>query len=136
MSSHQPLVGGGVNYLLRLEGFTMFVFTLMSYEFLQFDWGQFVLLFFLPDLAIAAYIAGPRAGAICYNTTHTYILPLMLFAYGFFRNSPEVESWAIVWMSHIGFDRTLGYGLKYSKGFRYTHLRRLGHSSTESNASH
>lgn len=125
----QSTVSGGVNYLLRLEGFTMFVFTLMSYEFLQFDWGTFVLLFFIPDLALFAYIAGPRAGAVCYNATHTYILPLILFATGFFRNNVDVESWAIVWMAHIGFDRSLGFGLKYSRGFRYTHLRKLGHSA-------
>ena len=33
---------------------------------------------------------------------------------------------ALVWCAHIGFDRALGYGLKYAAGFRETHLGRLG----------
>jgi hypothetical protein len=32
---------------------------------------------------------------------------------------------ALIWCAHIGFDRTLGYGLKYAEGFGYTHLGRL-----------
>lgn len=120
-------VTGNVNWTLRLEGLAIFVFALMAYEFLGFPWGFFVLVFFVPDLAWFAYIAGPRAGAIAYNITHSYILPLMLFAYGFFVSSSEADKWAIVWVAHIGFDRFLGFGLKYARGFRYTHLGKLGH---------
>jgi hypothetical protein len=29
-------------------------------------------------------------------------------------------------MAHIGIDRALGYGLKYSAGFGFTHLGRIG----------
>jgi hypothetical protein len=29
-------------------------------------------------------------------------------------------------MAHIGMDRALGYGLKYQKGFGFTHLGRIG----------
>lgn len=29
---------------------------------------------------------------------------------------------ALIWFAHIGFDRALGYGLKYPLGFRVTHL--------------
>jgi hypothetical protein len=32
----------------------------------------------------------------------------------------------ILWLAHIGFDRSLGYGLKYSSGFKHTHLGILG----------
>ncbi len=32
---------------------------------------------------------------------------------------------ALVWLAHIGFDRFLGYGLKYPSGFKDTHLQRL-----------
>jgi hypothetical protein len=28
--------------------------------------------------------------------------------------------------AHIGIDRALGYGLKYSTGFGFTHLGRIG----------
>ncbi len=31
-----------------------------------------------------------------------------------------------VWISHIGFDRALGFGLKYAAGFGHTHLGLIG----------
>jgi hypothetical protein len=33
---------------------------------------------------------------------------------------------AAIWAAHIGFDRMLGYGLKYSSSFNDTHLGRIG----------
>ena len=33
---------------------------------------------------------------------------------------------ACLWAAHIGFDRGLGYGLKYPSGFADTHLGRIG----------
>jgi hypothetical protein len=29
---------------------------------------------------------------------------------------------ALIWVAHIGFDRALGYGLKYATAFKHTHL--------------
>jgi hypothetical protein len=36
---------------------------------------------------------------------------------------------ALIWLAHIGFDRALGYGLKYSAGFSFTHLGRIGRAT-------
>lgn len=33
---------------------------------------------------------------------------------------------ALIAVAHIGFDRALGYGLKYSSAFTHTHLGRIG----------
>ena len=33
---------------------------------------------------------------------------------------------ALIWAAHIGFDRALGYGLKYPTAFSDTHLGRIG----------
>ena len=121
-------VTGNLRWLMRLEGLAIFLFALMAYQFLGFAWGFFVLLFLLPDLALIAYFRSPSAGAFAYNITHSYILPLLLFAYGFFVSSSDADRLAIIWIAHIGFDRALGFGLKYSKGFRYTHFGKLGHS--------
>lgn len=33
---------------------------------------------------------------------------------------------ALIWINHIGVDRLLGFGLKYSDGFAFTHLGRVG----------
>ncbi|RYY03154.1 MAG: DUF4260 family protein [Gammaproteobacteria bacterium] len=120
-------VTGDLRWLLRLEGLAIFAFSLMAYEFMGFPWGFFILIFLVPDLSLLAYFQSPRIGAIAYNTTHSYILPLMLFAYGFFVSSSSADKVAIVWIAHIGFDRALGFGLKYSRGFRYTHFGKLGH---------
>jgi hypothetical protein len=36
----------------------------------------------------------------------------------------------MIWLAHIGIDRALGYGLKYSSGFPFTHLGRIGWDAT------
>ena len=35
----------------------------------------------------------------------------------------------MIWLAHIGFDRALGYGLKYATGFGFTHPGRIGKPS-------
>ena len=45
---------------------------------------------------------------------------------GFGTDSPLTLSIAMIWLAHIGIDRALGYGLKYSAGFGFTHLGRIG----------
>jgi len=117
---------GNVRILVRLEGLAILVFSLLAYEFLGFQWPFFLLMFLVPDLSLLAYLHSPKIGAIAYNCLHSYILPLMLFAYGFAVDSSDADRLAIIWIAHIGFDRALGYGLKYSKGFKYTHLGKIG----------
>jgi hypothetical protein len=36
------------------------------------------------------------------------------------------EDIALIWLAHVGFDRALGYGLKYATAFGDTHLGRIG----------
>ena len=52
--------------------------------------------------------------------------PVSLMVAGFALSSPLVLSIAMIWMAHIGIDRALGYGLKYTSGFGFTHLGRIG----------
>jgi hypothetical protein len=52
--------------------------------------------------------------------------PMALMTTGFGMASPLTLSIAMIWLAHIGFDRALGYGLKYSAGFGFTHLGRIG----------
>jgi hypothetical protein len=33
---------------------------------------------------------------------------------------------AVIWFAHIGMDRLVGYGLKYSGDFKHTHLGLIG----------
>ena len=119
-------VTGGLRTLLRLEGLTLFVGMTLLYAVWDGSWWVYAILFLVPDLSFAAYLAGPRIGAIIYNAAHSYMAPMTLMTTGFALSSPLVLSIAMIWLAHIGIDRALGYGLKYSSGFGFTHLGRIG----------
>ncbi|BAR53195.1 DUF4260 domain-containing protein [Bradyrhizobium diazoefficiens] len=119
-------VTGGVNILLRLEGLTLFAGMVVLYWAWDGSWLVFALLFFVPDLSFLAYLSGARFGALVYNAAHSYMAPVALLTLGFGLASPLTLSIALIWLAHIGIDRALGYGLKYSAGFGFTHLGRIG----------
>ena len=119
-------VSGGVRTLLRLEGLTLFAGMTLLYALWGGPWWLYAVLFLAPDLSFLGYLAGSRVGAIAYNVMHSYIVPLALMTAGFGFAPPLLLSLAMIWLAHIGFDRTLGYGLKYSAGFGLTHLGRIG----------
>ena len=89
-------------------------------------WWIYAALFLAPDLSFLGYWSGRRFGAIIYNAAHSYMVPMALMTAGFAIAEPLVLSVAMIWLAHIGFDRALGYGLKYSAGFTFTHLGRIG----------
>ncbi|MFB9263335.1 DUF4260 domain-containing protein [Bradyrhizobium erythrophlei] len=117
---------GGVRTLLRLEGLGLFLGMTLLYGVWDGSWLVYALLFLVPDLSFAAYLAGPRVGAFVYNAAHAYLAPMALMTLGFATSAPLVLSIAMIWLAHIGIDRALGYGLKYSAGFGFTHLGRIG----------
>jgi uncharacterized protein DUF4260 len=117
---------GAVSAVLRLEAAAAFAAAIALYGHAGFSWLMFAVLFLAPDLAMLAYLAGPRAGALAYNLVHTYAAPLPLALAGFALGSTVAAELALIWIAHIGFDRMLGYGLKYASGFGDTHLGRLG----------
>ena len=122
-------VTGGVNIVLRLEGLTLFAGMVMLYWAWDGSWLVFALLFFVPDLSFLAYLSDARFGALVYNAAHSYMAPMALMTAGFVMAEPLVLSIAMIWLAHIGFDRALGYGLKYANGFGFTHLGRIGKQS-------
>ena len=124
-------VSGGLRTLLRLEGLTLFAGMTLLYAAWGGSWWIYAILFLVPDLSFAAYLAGPRAGAIVYNAAHSYIAPMALMVTGLDMSSPLVLSIATIWLAHIGIDRALGYGLKYATGFGFTHLGRIGKDATK-----
>ena len=117
---------GGVKWLLRLEGLTLFAGMTLLYAIWGGSWWVYAILFLVPDLSFAAYLAGPKPGAIVYNAAHSYMAPVTLMTAGFAAASPLLLSIAMIWLAHIGIDRALGYGLKYAEGFGFTHLGRIG----------
>ena len=122
-------VTGGVRILLRLEGLTLCLGMVLLYTVWGGSWWVFALLFFAPDLSFIAYLADPKTGAFVYNAAHSYMLPVALMTLSFALPEPLTLSIAMIWLAHIGFDRALGYGLKYQAGFGFTHLGRIGRKS-------
>jgi hypothetical protein len=116
------IVSGGVRLLLRLEGAAALAAAVALYAHAGFSWPVFALCFLAPDLAMLGYVAGPRAGAALYNLVHTYTLALVLAATGLFAGLPVVAAAGLIQIAHIGFDRALGFGLKYPTAFGHTHL--------------
>lgn len=117
---------GGVRLLLRAEGLAALALAGSLYAGTGRGWGLFAVLFLAPDLSFAAFLAGPRAGATAYNALHSYVGPVALVLLAHATAQPILLPLAYVWAAHIGFDRVLGYGLKYASSFGDTHLGRTG----------
>ncbi len=119
-------VSGGIRVLLRLEGLCILLASVLAYARFGSGWGTFALFFLAPDLSFAGYLAGSKVGAIAYNFAHSLIGALAVLATGILLSAPIAVTAGIIWLAHIGFDRALGYGLKYSAGFKFTHLGGIG----------
>lgn len=122
------VVTGAPRVLLRLENLAIMIAAIGGYAWLDMGWGLFALLFLVPDISMIGYLRGPRVGAAIYNVGHWYGLPAILVAVGFATHSVAV-SIGLIWIAHIGFDRALGFGLKYPEGFKVTHLAVLRQKS-------
>ncbi len=117
-------VSGAPRAWLRLEGLAMLGLALVLYARGGHSWLLFAGLFLAPDLSFLGYLAGPRTGAWAYNLAHSYVGPALAAAAALLTGRPPVA--ALIWAAHIGFDRALGYGLKYPTAFGDTHLGRIG----------
>jgi len=115
-------MSGTVRGILRAEGALALLVSLLAYHALGGGWPLFALLFLAPDVSMLGYLANPRLGAACYNAGHSYIAPALLGLIGWLAGGAVWWSLALIWSAHIGFDRLLGYGLKYPSAFGATHL--------------
>jgi hypothetical protein len=113
---------------LRVEGLALGLLCVWLYSFQQQPWWLFLVLFLAPDLSMLGYLAGTRAGALAYNTIHSWALAIVLsvFAWYFWGDNSLALSLCFILGAHIGLDRALGYGLKLPTGFHDTDLGRIG----------
>lgn len=111
--------------LLHLEGLAFLAAATLAFHALGGSWLKYAVLFFVPDLSMAGYAFGNRVGAAAYNAVHTYAAPVLLWLVAYYGHRPALYSLGLIWGAHIGFDRMLGYGLKYETGFPDTHLARV-----------
>jgi hypothetical protein len=100
--------------------------SVVLYAQLRGGWGWFAALFLVPDFSLTGYLFGPQSGALVYNMGHSTLGPLLLAVLGLLAGLPGVLPYALIWTAHIGFDRALGYGLKYGTAFGHTHLGLIG----------
>lgn len=125
MNGYPGSAKGGVRALLHLEGLAVLIASVLLYRELGGQWKLFAILFLVPDLSMLGYLLGRQIGAMTYNIAHSYVLPLALAAASVLY-APELQAFALIWLAHIGVDRAFGYGLKYTEGFGFTHLGRIG----------
>ena len=111
--------------LLRLEGLAVAAGALVLYFDAGFGWLLLVLLVLAPDVSALGFLAGKRVGTLTYDLAHTYVGPVGLGVAGVVAGSDGTAQLALIWLTHIGADRLLGYGLKYPTGFKDTHLQRV-----------
>jgi len=105
---------------LLLLGFYLYMLTDLPV------WWFFVLLL-APDISMLGYLGGNKLGAFTYNIFHHKGFAILLYLLGkSVLDLPVLELSGIVLFSHAAMDRIFGYGLKYNKGFKYTHLGKIG----------
>lgn len=123
MANRHPLLTPGL--VLRLESAAILLAALIYYSRSHYNWWLFAILFLVPDIGMVGYLADKRAGAIVYNLFHTYVIPGFLLLLAIVLSSRWAMEIGLIWIAHIGFDRIMGFGLKYEAGFTQTHLQRL-----------
>jgi hypothetical protein len=111
--------------LLRCEAGVALIAACIAYNTVfPHQWTLFALLFLLPDVSLLAYAATQKlAAANAYNIAHTEAAPFLLGLFAFETHHHLAGKLALIWISHIEFDRLIGYGLKFSSSFRYTHIQ-------------
>ena len=114
-----------VGLALRLEGLAVGAAATVLYFDQGYSWIAFVLLALAPDLGPVGYLSGPRVGAVTYDLFHFEAFPVVLGLVGLLADADVPVQLALIWLTHIGVDRALGYGLKYPTTFKDTHLQRV-----------
>ncbi len=128
-----PLLGsviGGPKFVLRLEGAVLFVASIALFAVQGQLWWLYPALLLAPDIFMLGYLRNTKLGAITYNLGHSYPAAAAVTALGFVIVSPVTIAIGAIWFGHIGWDRMLGYGLKYGTSFKHTHLGDLEKNKT------
>jgi hypothetical protein len=111
--------------LLHVEGLCLAAAAIALYFHADYPWWLLVALALAPDLAMLGYLAGPSIGAAAYDAAHTSSLPIALAAVGIIVDGRTAIELGLIWLTHIGVDRAVGYGLKYPTNMKDTHLQRV-----------
>ena len=107
---------------LKLEELAQLGLGIYLFSLLPFAWWWFLVLFLAPDIGMIGYMLGSKEGAFSYNLFHHKGLAIVIYLLGVYLHHDILMFIGVLLFSHAAFDRVLGYGLKYKKGFKCTHL--------------
>lgn len=109
---------------VALMGLGIFMFGLLGYK-----WWLLPVLILTPDISMLGYVVNSKIGAICYNIAHHRGVAILLYFVGIYFMLPIVQLIGTILFIHTAMDRIFGYGLKYDKGFKFTHLGEIGNTN-------
>lgn len=112
--------------ILKLEELAMFGLGIYLFSLLLYPWWWFLLLILTPDIGMLGYLFNAKVGAFLYNILHHKGVAIVFYLVGVFLEIPLFQLVGVILFSHAALDRVFGYGLKYDKGFKYTHLGEIG----------
>jgi hypothetical protein len=112
--------------ILQLEELAMFLCSILAFSTLPFAWWWFPVLILSPDISMLGYTINSKVGAVTYNFFHHKAIALAALVIGYYLLSDYWLMAGIVLFGHSSLDRFMGYGLKYFKGFTFTHLGSIG----------
>ncbi len=118
-----------MNLLLKIEETLMLALGIYLFGLLNYQWWWFLVLILAPDIGMIGYLFGNRAGAALYNIFYHKAVAIALYLLGSYLSLPLCQLTGIILFSHSAMDRIFGYGLKYDKGFKFTHLGEIGNTN-------
>ncbi|MEZ0542792.1 DUF4260 domain-containing protein [Fibrella arboris] len=117
--------------LLKLEEAAQFALSIVLFTKLPFAWWLYPALLLVPDVSMLGYLLTNTAGAFMYNLVHHKATPILIGIAGLLSGNSYLLLTGIILFGHSAMDRMMGYGLKYNKGFKFTHLGQVGNGQLQ-----
>lgn len=115
-----------MNTLIKLEEAALFALGIFLFSLLDYAWWLFPALLLAPDLSMIGYAFGNKTGAWIYNAAHHRGLAIVVYLLGVYIENNALLLIGTILLAHSSMDRMFGYGLKFEKGFKFTHLGEIG----------
>ncbi|NQZ75724.1 MAG: DUF4260 domain-containing protein [Ekhidna sp.] len=111
--------------LIKTEELAMFLLSIFLFSFLEYEWWVYLVWILVPDIGMIGYAMNARVGAMSYNLFHHKGIAIIIGILGMRLGLQDLQLAGVILFGHASMDRILGYGLKFSEGFKHTHLGKL-----------
>ncbi|PWT77694.1 MAG: DUF4260 domain-containing protein [Bacteroidetes bacterium] len=118
--------------IIQLEEAAMLGLSIYLFTQLHISGWWYPALILLPDISMLGYTISNKVGAITYNVFHHKGIAIGVYLLGIYLHDEKIQLAGLILFGHSSMDRILGYGLKYEKGFQFTHLGQIGRNKTVS----